>query len=251
MASESALVLFTLSPEAEGRRKSLGLGRPEQAADVFAVLLDYLENVCSGLQDVDLFITTPVSSKLAGNSHRNYLPQRGRSFGESLRLAVDDAFSLGYRRVVVIGNDSPEISRGYLENAFDALASSGPRAAVLGPAKDGGYALLGLTTPCPEAFEAMPWGSSRVARLTEARLVGSGFVVETLSSLEDIDDRRGLTRFLTRSRLGWLAALARQITILLLPESTGQRSAETERQAIFLAGWLTLRAPPGPTMTLA
>ena len=247
MASESALILFTLSPEAEGRRKSLGLGRPEQAADVFAVLLDHLENVCSGLQDVDLFIATPVSLERTRNTQRNYLPQRGQSFGESLRLAVDDAFSLGYRRVVVIGNDSPEISRSYLENAFDALAWSGPRAAVLGPAKDGGYALLGLTTPCPEAFEAMPWGSSRVARLTEARLVGSGFVVETLSSLEDIDDRRGLTRFLTRSRLGSLAALARRITNLLLPESTGQRSAETKRLEIFLAGWLTPRAPPGAT----
>ncbi|MEE9180067.1 MAG: DUF2064 domain-containing protein, partial [Vicinamibacteria bacterium] len=133
MASESALILFTLSPQAEGRRKSLGLGRPEQAADVFAVLLDHLENVCSGLQDVDLFIATPVSLERTRNTQRNYLPQRGRSFGESLRLAVDDAFSLGYRRVVVIGNDSPEISRSYLENAFDALAWSGPRAAVLGP----------------------------------------------------------------------------------------------------------------------
>jgi hypothetical protein len=244
MASESALILFTLSPEAEGRRKSLGLGRPERAADVFAALLDHLESVCGALQDVDLLIATPVPAEPAGIPGRNYLPQRGRSFGESLRLAVDDAFSLGYRRVVVIGNDSPEISRSYLENAFDALASSGPRAAVLGPAKDGGYALLGLTTPCPEAFEAMPWGSSRVARLTEARLVGSGFAVETLSSLEDIDDRRGLTRFLMRSRLGWLAALARRITNLLLPESTAERSAETKRLEIFLAGWLTLRAPP-------
>ncbi len=251
MASESVLILFTLSPDAEGRRKSLGLGRPEQAADVFAVLLDHLENVCSGLQDVDLLIATPVSSEPARHARRNYLPQRGRSFGESLRLAVDDAFSLGYRRVVVIGNDSPEISRSYLENAFDALGSSGPRAAVLGPAKDGGYALLGLTTPCPEVFEAMPWGTSRVARLTEARLVGSGFVVETLSSLADIDDRRGLTRFLMRSRLGRLAALARRITILLLPESTRERPAETKRLEIFLAGWLTLRAPPGPTVAPA
>ncbi len=247
MGSESALILFTLSPEAEGRRKSLGLGRPERAADVFAVLLDHLENVCGGLQDVDLLIATPLSSELAENRRRNVLPQRGRSFGESLRLAVDDAFSLGYRRVVVIGNDSPEISRRYLGNAFDALASSGPRAAVLGPAKDGGYALLGLTTPCPEAFESMPWGSSQVAQLTQARLVGSGFVVETLSSLEDIDDRRGLTRFLTRSRWGCLASLARRITNLLLPESTGHRSAETEHRQVFLARWFTPRAPPEAT----
>ncbi len=246
MGSESALILFTLSPEAEGRRKSPGLGRPERAADVFAVFLDHLENVCSGLQGVDLLIATPVSSELAKNRRRNILPQRGSNFGDSLRLAIDDAFSLGYRRVVVIGNDSPEISRSYLENAFDALTSSGPRA-VLGPAKDGGYALLGLTTPCAEAFESMPWGSSQVAHITQARLVGNGFVVETLSSLEDIDDRRGLTRFLTRSRLGWLAALVRRITNLLHPESTTERSTETKRLEIFLAGWLTLRAPPSTT----
>ncbi len=244
MASESALILFTLSPEAEGRRKPLGLGRPERAADVFAVLFEHLENVCSGLHDVDLLIATP---KPFRDSRRHYLPQRGRSFGDSLRLAVDDAFSLGYRRVVVIGNDSPEISRRYLEDAFDALASSGPRAAVLGPAKDGGYALLGLTTPCPEAFAAMPWGSSRVAHLTQARLVESHFVVETLPALEDIDDRRGLTRFLTRARLGWLARLARRIINLLLPEPTCQRTTEGHWRKIFLAGWLPLRAPPSTT----
>ena len=241
MRSESALVLFTLSPQAEGRRKSLGLGRPEQAADVFAVLLNHLETLSRSLEDVDFLIATPEPVE---NSHRHHLPQRGRSFGESLRLAVDDAFSLGYRRVVVIGNDSPEISRSYLENAFESLASSGPRRAVLGPAKDGGYALLGLTTPCPEAFEAMPWGSSRVASLTEARLVGGGFVVARLSSLEDIDDRRGLNRFLNRSQRARLAPLARRITQLLLHESTGYRSTEAVPSEVFLAGWIPSRAPP-------
>jgi 2-phospho-L-lactate guanylyltransferase (CobY/MobA/RfbA family) len=245
MASQSALILFTLSPETEGRRKSLGLGRPERAAHVFAALLSQLQEVCGGLPGVDLLIATPHRDRVRPAKHAKYLPQRGESFGESLRLAVDDAFSLCYRRVVVIGNDSPEISRDYIEDAFQTLTTSGPRTAVLGPAKDGGYALLGLSTPCPEVFQAMPWGTSRVARLTEARLDACGFAVEKLATLADIDDPRSLARFLTRARTGRLAALARRIAAILLPLAVCQRPTARKSRDIFLTGWLALRAPPG------
>ncbi len=250
-SADSALIVFTLSPEAEGKRKSLGLGRPDRAAAVFATILEHLERVCNGLPGVDVLLATPRDS-----SHRRqdfgpspvakHLPQRGRSFGESLRLAVEDAFSLGYHRVVVIGNDSPEISGNYLEQAFDALADA-PRAAVLGPARDGGYALLGLSAPCPQAFESIPWGSSRVARTTLARLAASGFAVARLATLEDIDDPRSLARFLARAREGILAELAnlaRKIATLLSPASLTRRPSQRYTQQILFAGWLPLRAPP-------
>lgn len=247
MASESALIFFTLSPGAEGRRKSLGFSRPEQAARVFGVLQDHIISTCSRLDGVDLLIATPDRThptKAASNWIAGYLPQRGESFGESLRLAVDDAFSLGYRRVVVIGNDSPEISRAYLQDAFRSLATSGPRAAVLGPAKDGGYALLGLTAGCPEIFAEMPWGSSRVACLTEGRLAAHGFAVKRLAPVADIDDPRGLARFLIHARKNSLAALARSICAVLAPVTVRLPPNSDPHRESLLTGWINLRAPP-------
>jgi hypothetical protein len=243
MKATSALVVFTLSPEAEGRRKPLGLGRPERAASVYAALLGHLENVCSGLSGVDLLLSTP-GERAPCNPTARHLPQRGAGFGDSLKLAVEDAFALGYERVVVIGNDTPEISPGYLRAAFDELENRGSQMAVLGPARDGGYALLGLTRPCPQAFEAMPWGSRRVARWTEERLTGSGFDVLRLPPLDDIDNGRSLARFIARARRGDLVRLSKEVATLLSPIRIGVASQVKRSPEILLAGWRGLRAPP-------
>jgi hypothetical protein len=235
-------VLFTLSPEAEGRRKPLGLGRPERATAVYAALLRHLESFCSRIPGVDLLLTTP-EKQVTGVPGRHLL-QRGESFGESLRLAVEDAFSMGYQQVVVIGNDAPEISRDYLQKAFALLEAADSKQAVLGPASDGGYALLGLNRPCAAAFESIPWGTGRVARLTQERLLGAGFTVEGLPALEDIDNRHGLARFLARARSGFLAELAREVATLL--SATINRSTEHTKSLpeILFLGWRSLRAPP-------
>ena len=236
----SALILFTLSPEAEGRRKPLGLGCPERAAAVFAAFRRHLESVCSNLPGVALLLSTPDEPSSAAKP----LPQRGTHFGESLRLAVEDAFSMGYERVVVIGNDAPEISRSYLLKAFRRLEEGGSRAAVVGPARDGGYALLGLTRPCPQAFDSIPWGSRRVFRLTESRLKDSNFRVDRLPTLEDIDSPANLLRFIARARRGALAHLARELASVFA--TTRPKIAPTVDRylEILLSGWLAPRAPP-------
>ena len=241
MGSDSALIVFTLSPEAEARRKGLGMARPEQAARVFRVLRDHILSTCSELDGVDLLIATSDGAR----PRPGYLPQRGASFGESLKLAVEDAFSLGYRRVVVIGNDSPEISRAYLQDAFRCLAGSGRRA-VIGPAHDGGYALLGLTAGCPSIFEAMPWGSSAVGRLTKERLTAHGFLVQKIGTVADIDNPWGLARFLVRARKNGFVALARCIAVTLSPVVHGTCRTPRRRRLVTLTGLLTLRAPPFP-----
>lgn len=237
--ARSALVLFTLSPEAEGKRKPLGLGSPERAAVFYGVLLRHLERVASGLPGIDLLVATPGKSAIP---NARYLAQRGADFGESLKLAVEDAFSKGYERVVVIGNDAPEISRSYLQAAFERLESG--RSAVIGPARDGGYVLLGLRTPCPEAFESMPWGSRWIARLTEQRLRCAGFTVDRLATLEDIDDHRDLARFFARARRGALTELANEVATLLSQSFPQHTSLIKSLPEILLVGFRGLRAPP-------
>jgi hypothetical protein len=190
---------------------------------------------------VDLLISTPGQPFSESSRH---LPQRGTSFGESLRLALEDAFSGGYENVVVIGNDAPEISRSYLEAAFQRLESTGAQAAVLGPAHDGGYALLGLNRPCSEAFESMPWGSEHVARLTEERLSQAGFQVDRLDALEDIDNRASLKRFLDRARGGALSELAKELATVLTASVPHYEQRVGSLQEILFVGWRALRAPP-------
>lgn len=141
--SDAAVVLFTLTPQAEGARKPLGLRRQKRTA-LFTTLVEHIAAISAGVPHADLIVASESSVDLPVGAHQ--LRQRGADFGDSLRLAVEDTFALGYQRVVVIGNDAPEISEAYLSSALEML-TAGSRTAVLGPASDGGYNLLGLTRP--------------------------------------------------------------------------------------------------------
>ncbi|HEU0078310.1 MAG TPA: TIGR04282 family arsenosugar biosynthesis glycosyltransferase, partial [Longimicrobiaceae bacterium] len=71
-----------------------------------------------------------------------YLPQaEGGDLGMRMRDAFARAFADGAECVVIVGSDLPELTAALLRRAFDALDA---HPAVLGPARDGGYYLLGL-----------------------------------------------------------------------------------------------------------
>lgn len=102
----------------------------------------------------------------------------------ALGLAESDA-------VVLIGNDCPALDGEYLAAACEALKA---QEAVLGPAEDGGYVLLGLRRVDPLLFEAMPWGSDRILALTCERLQRLGWAHRLLPVLWDVDRPEDLPR---------------------------------------------------------
>lgn len=82
--------------------------------------------------------------------------QEGTSFGERLSGAMKLLFDKGFESLVVIGNDSPDLSPSVLREAFFALDHNG---AVLGPSDDGGVYLIGLHRDHFEydEFLDLPW----------------------------------------------------------------------------------------------
>jgi len=86
--------------------------------------------------------------------------------------------------VVLIGCDCPDLDAAYLAAALGALQD---RDAVLGPAADGGYVLLGLRRAVPELFTDMPWGGAQVAALTRQRMQRLGWRWRELPVLRDLD----------------------------------------------------------------
>src|SRR5436309_2445791 len=73
-------------------------------------------------------------------------PQGAGDLGEKLKRSFDESFQEGFERVVIIGSDAPEVSRRDVELAWHHL---GNHDVVLGPAKDGGYWLIGLRKAQP------------------------------------------------------------------------------------------------------
>ncbi len=120
--------------------------------------------------------------------------------GRRLSTAFGAAFAEGAQSVVAIGTDCPWVTARLLADAFDALRAHD---AVLGPALDGGYYLLGLARLLP-VFESIPWSTPETAAVTLARLAKSGARTRELPPLRDIDSPADLAA-LAEEWPDWLA----------------------------------------------
>lgn len=97
-------------------------------------------------------------------------PQRGGDLGA--RMAACFAQLTRSGPVILIGTDCPALSVGDLREAAQALRSG--HDAVVTPAADGGYVLLGLRKPLLEIFRGIAWGTDRVMAATRQRLTALG-----------------------------------------------------------------------------
>jgi hypothetical protein len=123
--------------------------------------------------------------------------QRGTDLGD--RMACAFARALGENApLVVIGSDCPALTPALLREAARALET---HEAVIAPAEDGGYVLVGLSAPDPGLFAGIAWGGATVMAETRARLARAGTSWKELETLWDIDRPEDHARL---EREGWL-----------------------------------------------
>ena len=114
-------------------------------------------------------------------------------FGRCLLHAAQSLFAQQYDVVCLLNSDSPNLPTALLSRAAAALAEDGDRI-VIGPAKDGGYYVLGLKAPHHHLFEHVEWSTSAVAEQTTARARALGLPVVELEPWYDVDDASTLYR---------------------------------------------------------
>lgn len=93
---------------------------------------------------------------------------------------------------IFIGADAPDLTPELLRNAADALDHA---PAVVGPAEDGGYWLLGLREAVAGVFEGIDWSTDRVFAQTMTRLDDAGIAPIVLPELADCDRPEDLARW--------------------------------------------------------
>jgi hypothetical protein len=118
--------------------------------------------------------------------HYLYMPQTGENLGERMKNGFAEAFSMSFKRVVLIGSDIPDLPLEFIEDAFKSLDE---KDAVVGPSFDGGYYLIGFTnkTFSPRVFDGIHWSTGSVFEETLKVLKQEGLTVHTLQPLRDID----------------------------------------------------------------
>jgi uncharacterized protein len=129
----------------------------------------------------------------------SYIPQTGNDLGERMNLAFLRCFSEGARSVVLIGSDIPDLPARIVDEAFRALDENH---AVIGPAADGGYYLLGFKrdTFNGNVFPGIPWGTDAVFQKTMEILHEAGTLVHILAMWRDIDRYEDITALIRNSK---------------------------------------------------
>jgi uncharacterized protein len=110
--------------------------------------------------------------------------QNGSNLGERLSNAFKFLFSFGASKIVIVGSDCISVSNSDIENAFYFLDK---KEAVLKPAIDGGYLLVGLKKYHPELFSKIKWGTSSVLQDTVRKMDNSSIGYELLKKGFDLD----------------------------------------------------------------
>lgn len=105
--------------------------------------------------------------------------------GQRMSVAFQESLANGSGRAVLIGTDCIEIDRSLLCDAFDRLVNAD---LVLGPAKDGGYYLIGMKKAHPFLFEGIPWSTEKVLQETLNKAKEVNLKAELLKTLSDLDE---------------------------------------------------------------
>ncbi len=110
--------------------------------------------------------------------------QSGKNLGEKMYNAFAYEFGEGAGQVCIIGSDIIDLKSNIIDKAFYLLSKN---EVVLGPAKDGGYYLLGMNTLHKMLFENKSWSTDKVFKETVIDLNQEDLSFGTLEELIDID----------------------------------------------------------------
>ncbi len=188
-ATATRIVIFAKAPVPGSVKTRLipVLGKAGAARLAQRMLADTIEHAfAAGLATPELCGTPhPDDSAWAGHLPTGVrLSDQGPGdLGQRLAAAARRVIADG-ERILLIGTDCPELDGKRLGEAAAQLESHD---AMIHPARDGGYVLLGLARTDPSLFDDIAWSTGTVAATTIARIRALGWSLFVGDTLTDID----------------------------------------------------------------
>jgi rSAM/selenodomain-associated transferase 1 len=126
------------------------------------------------------------------------LPQTGRDLGERMYTAFRTAFR-DAGKAILMGSDIPDLPPSFLDEAFESLRGDD---AVIGPALDGGYYLIGFSSGAllSSPFSGMEWGGPSVFQKTLRIIRDHRLRVHVLPEWRDVDEYEDLSALFDRQK---------------------------------------------------
>ncbi|HAZ10559.1 MAG: hypothetical protein A2047_02380 [Omnitrophica bacterium GWA2_41_15] len=196
MFSDNVLIIFVKYPRAGFVKTRLAkeIGR-KNASELYRL---FVKTILSRIKDKNFTRVIFYSPASKRNEIKRWLggeilyPQKGKDLGERLLAAFRLTFQKGAKKVVAIGTDSPALNKKLVLDAFEKLKDT---ECVLGPAFDGGYYLVGLSSFYKEIFQHIDWGSYNVFKQTLGTIKKLRVRFSLLEKVLDIDNKDDLLNF--------------------------------------------------------
>ena len=200
MQKDTAILLFSRSAAGEAREKNFAGHMNKRLNGKIAK--GFYKSAC------DTAISANLSLHIINEHH-----QKGETFGEKLSNAIEEVFNIGYEKLIVIGNDCPQLTVAHIEKAAHALDNNN---VVLGPDNHGGVYLIGLTKNVftKEVFETKQWQTASLFNQLQSLYFEETFFqlpqladVNTFEDLKSIKDSLPATHKLKALVISLLASL--------------------------------------------
>jgi hypothetical protein len=188
----ATLVLFARAPRlgTVKRRLARGVGAPAALRFHRGQLLDLARRLGRDRRWRTVLAVTPDATAHRGTRWPAGIPRRGQGRGD---LGARMARALApHRLAVLVGSDIPGIRPGDIAAAFRALRAGAP--AVFGPARDGGYWLVGLgpRRRPPAPFAGVRWSTGHALADTLRNCRGDPRPPALVRALRDVDTAEDL-----------------------------------------------------------
>lgn len=164
--SKELLIIFTRNPElGKGKTRLAATVGKHKALEIYKFLLAHTRKITKHLSSgLQVWYTEKVwlEDEWSNEIYDKKL-QKGADLGIKMKQAFQEGFEAGFEKIMIIGSDMFDLTKADLEYAFMQLETND---FVVGPAADGGYYLLGMTSLKPELFEKKEWGTKTVLKDT-------------------------------------------------------------------------------------
>ena len=185
--TKSLLIIFYRNPKigAVKTRLAATVGN-QKALDIYRKLSLHTRAITENLKVDKIIFYSDAIDLMDIWSNATYLKamQAGEDLGEKMKQAIVAAFETGYTSICIIGTDCVDLTGEIIHEAFEELESVD---AVIGPASDGGYYLLGMNKPYVEVFNNKHWSTDTVLQQTIDDFESLNLLYVKLEVLTDID----------------------------------------------------------------
>ena len=183
-----ALLVFAKVPELGIAKSRIAAKTGKGTAErIYSELLKATAAIAGPFEYHVAYAGAPEPRSLRGyfTGARSFFIQRGRSLGDRLRNAFLHLFARGSTSICALGCDCPFVTGEDIVEGLRRL-SDGTHT-VIGPARDGGYYLVGCRPDALDIFSVRSWGPPRLTAETLSVIYKKNYSCRFLPTRRDID----------------------------------------------------------------